>query len=221
MGGLIARQARLASVIISNDILWALDLGRIILRCMVDTHITLVWLIKKGKEEDYNNFIEYGLGQEKLLLEHLKIRMDKSDSEFANKSEKIDERKNWINSQLLTEFLPVNVGNWTTKNVRNMAKEADCIDIYNLSYTPFSIAVHGMWNALARINLKFCINPLHKYHRVPSLEEPPIYFGIIVQATEIMDKSFLEWAISKGVKSVTSASSKELIKEMKSILSGL
>jgi len=221
LGGLIARQARLASVIISNDILWTLDLGRIILRCMVDTHITLAWLIKKGKEEDYDNFIEYGLGQEKLLLEHLKIRIDKSDSEFKNKSDEIEERKNWVNSQLLTDFLPVNVGNWITKNVRKMAEEADCIDIYNLSYTPFSTAVHGMWNTLARINLKFCINPLHKFHRIPSLEEPPIYFGIIIQAAEIMGLSFSEWLTSKGTKSFTPTSSEKLIKEMKNILSGL
>jgi len=218
LGGLIARQARLAGSIITNDSLWTLDLGRIILRCMVDTHITLTWLIKEGKQEDFEKFIEYGLGQEKLLLEHLKIRLNEKDPKFNEKSEEIEYRKNWIDSQLLTNFLPVNIGNWTTKNVHKMAEEADCIDIYNLSYTPFSNAVHGMWNTLARINLKFCTNPLHRFHRVPSLGEPPIYFGIIAQAAELMDLSFLEWANCKGVKIAKKTSSTNLRNEIEKIL---
>jgi hypothetical protein len=221
LGGLIARQARLATAIITNDYLWTLDLGRIIQRCMVDTHITLKWLIKEGKKEDYEKFIEYGLGQEKLLLEHLKIRLDESDPEFKEKSKEIEYRKGWIDSQLLTNFLPVNIGNWTTKNIRKMAKETDCIDIYNLSYAPFSNAVHGMWNTLARINLKFCINPLHKFHRIPSLEDPPVYFGIITQTAEIMDLSFLEWANFKSFKTKEQTSSANLRNEIKKILSKL
>lgn len=219
LGGLISRQARLAGSIISNESLWTLDLGRIIQRCMVDTHITLTWLIKEGKQEDFENFIEYGLGQEKLLLEHLKIRLDEKDPKFNEKSEEIEHRKNWIDSQLLTNFLPVNIGNWTKKNVRKMAEEADCMDIYNLSYTPFSNAVHGMWNTLAKINLKFCTNPLHRFHRVPSLGEPPIYFGIIIQSAEIMDLSFKEWAKCKGAEITSQTLSANLKNELGKILS--
>ena len=39
LGGLIARQARLATAVTTDDRLWTPDLGRIIQRCMVDTHI--------------------------------------------------------------------------------------------------------------------------------------------------------------------------------------
>lgn len=210
LGGLIARQARLATAIISDDNLWTTDLGRIIQRCMVDTHITLAWLIKEGKQKDYEKFIEYGLGQEKLFLEHQKIRLDESDPEFKEKNEEIEFRKSWIDSQILTSLLPVNVGNWIQKNARVMAEEANCMDIYNLAYTPFSNTVHGIWNTLARINLKYCINPLHKLHRVPSLEEPPIYFGIIIQTLEV-----------KGVKingQMASTNLKDKLNEILSVL---
>lgn len=219
LGGLISRQARLATAVVSDSNIWTLDLGRIIQRCMVDTHITLSWLIKEGKQEDYEKFVEFGLGQEKLLMEHLKARLDESDPKFKEKSAEIEYRKNWIDSQLLTNFLPVNVGNWTTKNVHKMAEEAQCMDIYNLSYTPFSNTVHGMWNTLARVNLKFCLNPLHKFHRLPSLEEPPIYFGIIIQTLEIMDLSFTELTNFKGIKIEGQTSSANLKKEIEKVLS--
>lgn len=221
LGGLIARQARLATVIISDDNLWTADLGRIIQRCMVDTHITLAWLIKEGKQKDYEKFIEYGLGQEKLFLEHQKIRLDESDPEFKEKNEEIEFRKSWIDGQILTSLLPVNVGNWIQKNARIMAEEANCMDIYNLAYTPFSNTVHGMWNTLARINLKYCINPLHKLHRVPSLEEPSIYFGIIIQTLEVMNLSLLEWASFKGVKINGQMASTNMKDKLNEILSGL
>ena len=216
--GLIARQARLATAVTSDDRMWTPDLGRIIQRCMVDTHITLTWLIKEGKHQDFEKFIEYGLGQEKLLLEHLKIGLDESDPGFKVKSEEIEYRRGWIDSQILSNFLPVNVGNWTTKNIRKMAEEAKCLDIYNLSYTPFSNTVHGMWNTIARLNLKFCINPLHKFHRIPSLEQPPVYLGIIVQTMEIMNLSFMQWADFKGVKIKAQTSSADLIEEINKIL---
>jgi len=187
LGGLIARQARLATAIAVNPDLWAIDVGRILLRCMVDTHITLTWLARNGTDRDFEHFIEYGLGQEKLALEHLRARLDETDPRTRVLTEQVEEMDDWINSQLLMDLLPVNVGSWTKKTVRDMAQECDCLEIYNLAYAPFSSVLHGTWNAIARFNLRICLNPLHKLHRVPSLDEPPLYLGILTQAVELME----------------------------------
>lgn len=210
LGGLIARQARLATALVANPTLWSVDMARILLRCMVDTHITLAWLATRGAEKDFEQFVEYGLGQEKLLLEHLNSRLDDLDPKSKILREEIEEMRSWINSQLITDFLPVNVGSWTKKSVREMADETGSLAIYNLSYTPFSAVVHGMWNAIAKMNLKFCINPLHRLHRVPSLEDPPIYLGAVDQAAEVMDESFRVWEMAKNVRPLESTASSRL-----------
>ena len=210
LGGLIARQARLATAIAINPTLWSVDIARILLRCMVDTHITLVWLATKGTEKDFEQFVEYGLGQEKLLLEHMNARLDELDPNSAILRKEIEGMRSWINSQLITDFLPVNVGSWTKKSVREMAEDTGSLAIYNLSYTPFSSVVHGMWNAIAKINLKFCINPLHRLHRVPSLEEPPIYLEAARHAAQVMDESFHAWELAKSVEPLQSTAGSRL-----------
>jgi len=193
LGALLARQVRFATAVAGSPDLWAVDVGRIVLRCMVDTHITLAWLIRQGTNESYNAFVEYGLGQEKLLLEHLRSRLDETDLFTAQLKERIHGMKQWIDAQLMTELLPVNVGAWSGKNTRDMAEEAGCKDIYDLSYSPHSAVLHGAWNAIARTNLRFCANPLHRLHRVPSFREPPLLLESMIQAVEVLRSTLTEW----------------------------
>ena len=187
--GLLARQTRLASVLTNRPELWSIDIGRILLRCMVDTHITLNWLSKRGKPKDFAEYIEYGLGQEKLLLEHLKTKLDKDDPNVSQLQSQIDGMEAWINSQLMVDFLPVNIGSWTSKTIRKMAEETESVDIFNLAYAPYSSVVHGMWNTIERLNLQFCHNPLHRFHRIPDLSEPPLFLGNAIRAVELMDET--------------------------------
>lgn len=214
LGGLIARQARLATALAGDPNLWSVDIGRILLRCMVDTHITLTWLARKGNEEDYEHFVEHGLGQEKLLLEHLSLRLDEADGETATLREHIEGMREWINSQLLMDLLPVNVGAWTRKSPREMAEETNCLDIYNLSYSPLSSIVHGMWNTIARFNLQFCTNPLHRFHRVPRLHDTPVYMSTAEYAVEIMNESFRTWKHAIGVEPLESSASERFRKAL-------
>ncbi len=218
LGGLISRQARLAGAIAIDPSLWSFDIGRILLRCMVDTHITLVWLAKCGTEADFRQFIEYGLGQEKLLLEHMSSRLEELDTETPDLQNRIEAMRAWIDSQILTDLLPVNVGSWTRKSTRDMAEESDCLDIYNLSYTPLSSVVHGMWNTIGRMNLKFCINPLHRMHRVPALGEPPLYVAIPEHAAQVMDESFRAWEQAKSLTPLKSTSSERFREALEKLM---
>ncbi len=195
LGGLIARQARLTTAIASEPNLCSLDIGRILMRCLVDGHITLAWLSKKGEEKHFAEFVEYGYGQEKLLTAHLK-KIGFKEVPYSVLLERETEFLETYQSYL--ELNVVKLGPWAKKNARQMAEEADCIDIYNLAYTRLSASVHGTWNEIYELNLRVCANPLHRIHRVLNLEDPDIYLGIIPAAVEIMIKSLDAWAEAYG-----------------------
>lgn len=166
-GGLLARQGALAIGIAENTGLWNPNLGSLVLRAMADVHITLGWILMKAEERS-RQFILHGLGQEKLLLEHLKA---KGIDDEATRS-----MESWIDGQRFTWLTEVNVGSWSESSIRDMADEAGLLDFYRLRYQPLSTAAHSMWNHLARVNLRVCTNPLHRYHRVPEVREfPPDY----------------------------------------------
>jgi len=84
----------------------------------------------------------------------------------------------WISSQRIGWLLDVDLGNWSSLSVRQMAEEAGCIDFYNYVYTPFSACTHSMWHHVARYDLRKCGNPLHRHHRRPTSEEsaPDIHY---------------------------------------------
>ena len=166
-GALLARQCALAIGIAENTGLWNPNLGPLVLRAMADVHITLAWILLKPEERS-RQYILHGLGQEKLLLEHLKSKGVDDDSTRAMEA--------WIDSQQFTWLTEVNVGSWSDLPVREMADEAGLLDFYRLRYQPLSTASHSMWNQVARANLRVCTNPLHRYHRVPDVKAfPPDY----------------------------------------------
>jgi len=69
--GLFARVTRLYVVMVEDPFLWARDLSGIVLRPLADTAITFAYLAKAGTLEDFKRFVEYGEGQQKLLMLHL------------------------------------------------------------------------------------------------------------------------------------------------------
>jgi hypothetical protein len=64
-----------------------------------------------------------------------------------------------------------------------------------------------MWNAIARLNPNVCLNPLHGFHRVPTLDEPPMYLGALHQAAMILADSFRMWGTAMGRPDVGSPAS--------------
>ncbi len=172
IGGLTARQATLAIEMARNPGIWNGHIAPIILRCMTDVHITLAWILgdpfARSKE-----YIRFGLGQEKLFLEYLENEADQMpDGEMDEQLEQLIEvRKNWLNSQLMEWAIEVNVGSWSGKSTRDMAREADCESLYKFAYVPFSGPAHSMWQHVGVYNVVPCNNPLHKHHRIPVIPD--------------------------------------------------
>lgn len=166
IGGLLARQCTLNCELANSPNIWNAHTAPIILRSMVDTHITLAWILC-DPNTNAKKYVLYGLGQEKLLIEHLEAL----NSDNPIDIEGLQFKKHWINTQRSDFLTEVNVGSMSGLSTRAMAKLADCEDLYKFAYVPFSGTAHSMWQHVSLYNLKHCDNALHKYHKVPTHTE--------------------------------------------------
>lgn len=199
LDALLMRQVSLATKIATTPALWYTDLSAIILRCMAETQITLEWFNKVGEIEDYEKFIEYGLGQQKLNLEHQFKMLSGYEGDVGNVEVSMEEAKRMLEEQRYTFLLPVDVGSWN-KNTRKMAEEAGCKQgLYDLRFSYHSGTTHGMWHALEQQNLVKCQNPLHKYHRIPNFNGPWLIPFAIVEAGNMMNRSLGSWIEARNV----------------------
>lgn len=191
LSGLLARQMTLAIQFVQNPNCWTFDLAPIILRSMADNYINFSW-ISKAPLDRSRKFIYYGLGQEKLILEHRKNQMLKDG---INPEEDIMTKvvEEWINGERYTFLTEVNLGAWSGINTRQMAEEAGCLDFYNYVYAPFSTVSHNMWGHIAKYNLIVSNNPLHKKLKKPVIGNFHIDFHNIKLAAKYLDKMIREF----------------------------
>ena len=188
VGALLARQVTLARQIAECPSIWNGHIAPIILRAMADVYISLAWVLNDPLERS-QKFIFYGLGQDKLQLEHRKTEIGEREPTPQEKM-LIEASEAWINSQRFTFLTEVNIGSWSGISTRQMAEEANCLDFYNYVYTPFSACAHSMWHHVARYNLKQCKNPLHLYHNVPDDPEFSIDPHNLYLAAKYLQKTF-------------------------------
>ncbi len=180
--GLFARLTRLLCLLLDDPYLWARDISGIMLRCLTDTSILFVYLIKKGTEQNYKDFIQYGEGQQKLLMLHLQDTYPNDRSPEGLLMEEIAEGHGFM-----PELIDIELGNWVKKDTRKLASEAGMERYYRLVYSPTSGDLHGSWMSLKRSNLVYCNEPLHRFHRLPSFAEPPFYLNITHTAIELYE----------------------------------
>ena len=188
VGALIARQVTLATQVVLSPNLWNDHIAPLILRSMADNYITLAWIFGDPIDRS-RKFVFYGLGQEKLQVEHLKSRLV-AENEKADQSKEIENRERWIDAQQYGFLTEVNIGSWSGIDTRTMAEQANCLDFYNYSFQPFTSATHNMWNHVGKHNLVVCPNPLHRYHRMPIVRPlpPSLYFPL--EAALYAEKAF-------------------------------
>jgi hypothetical protein len=188
VGGLLARQVTLSNGMALNPGIWNEHLAPIFLRCMADVYINLAWICKDPQQRA-KKFIEYGLGQLKLEIEHRKKQLRK-DAKDPDSDIMIKSKEELLNSQKLTYFTDVELGHWAESNTRRLAEEAGCIDFYNYVYVPFSSAVHSTWKHILQYSLTICKNPLHRGHYVPIDMNLPSSLWYLDLSAKYLDKTF-------------------------------
>jgi hypothetical protein len=188
VGALLARQTRLATRIALSPNVWNEDIGPLVLRSMADAYITLAWILDDPLERS-RKFVLYGLGQEKLQVEHLKARM-RAENQNPDDSSEVQNRQRWIDAQQYGFLTEVNIGSWSGIDTRTMAEQANCLDFYNYAFQPFTSATHNTWNFIGKYNVVTCPNPLHGYHAMPIVRSlpPSLYFPL--EAASYADKAF-------------------------------
>lgn len=168
VGGLLARQATLASEFAMNPSIWNGHSAPLLLRAMVENCITIKWILKEP-DERAKQFMAYGLGQENLLLEQRKASLQETGID-PDEDSAIEAWEQWLNSQRYTFLTDVNVGSWGP-NLREMADDVGLIDLHRNDFARWSGATHSMWQHIVRFNIQYCRNPLHGYHRVPIIPQ--------------------------------------------------
>ncbi len=182
--GLLARQATLAGELASNPSIWNAHSAPLFLRPMVENCITIAWILKEP-DERAKQFITYGLGQENLLLEHVKADLREAGGD-PDKDPAIENWEQWLNGLRYTFLTEVNVGDLGA-NLREMTEEVGLLDLHRKDYALWSSATHNRWQHVVRFNVEYCTNPFHGYHRVPTIPQATPDPELLQRAAEYID----------------------------------
>jgi hypothetical protein len=186
---LLARQATLAIEFASAPQLWNYHSGPLFLRAMTDVHITLAWILLDPKTRA-RQYIEHGLGQAVLELEHKKKQLESADESMKESlKELIRAHEAWIDAQMWNFLVEVNLGAWSGKTTRAMAEEAGILDFYNYVYTPWSQCAHSTWYHVGRYNTIRSDSPFTRQLWRPRIESATDPWTLSL-AAKYLDKSF-------------------------------
>lgn len=191
LGGLLARQSTLSIELAKAPMSWNGHIAPLTLRSMVDAYITISWKLE-DIEKRAKQYIEYGLGQEKLFIEHLEHSSKEEPDGFSTEQieKMIEYKKEWLNAQQAEWAVNVNVGSWSGMSTRSMAKEIGRESIYKFSYVPFSAVTHNMWQHVGLYNIAPCSEPLHNGHLVPQITEYPPEPDFLYRAAKYISMTF-------------------------------
>jgi hypothetical protein len=135
--------------------------GRNILRSAIECYITLAFLVHHDNPTVWLQYRNYGAGQLKLAF--LK-RVNQEDMPSFISSALLEQL---ANEDMWLEFQDIKLGAWADKNLRKMAEEAGEKAFYDKYYDALSGYVHGNWSAIRYSVFGLCLNPLHRFHRIP------------------------------------------------------
>jgi len=187
---LLARQATLATEMVSAPQLWNGHSAPLFLRAMTDVHITLSWILLDAKTRA-RQYIDHGLGQAVLELEHRKKRLESADEDSKEMLKQvIQTQEAWINAQRWHFLVEVNIGAWSGKTAREMAEEGGLIDFYNYVYMPFSQCAHSTWYHVGRYNSNPSESSLTRQLWVPRIADSTTDVWNLGLAAKYLDKSF-------------------------------
>lgn len=157
--------------------------GRTILRTLLEAYITFQYLLKKETTEPavWDTYRIYGTGQLKLIYLKLKESNLKTESIDLDQIDSLANEDRWI------EFTPINLGNWDSENLRKISEIVGLKDLYDKYYDYTSGFTHLNWGSVRESVFQKCVNPLHRFHRVPNFDLP-LMPSILDDCLEITNK---------------------------------
>ena len=135
--------------------------GRNLLRTLAEAYITLSYLQSKNDQNLWLSWRNYGSGQAKLAF--LKLMEITERPSYVG----VDNLESLANEDIWIEYSEINVGSWSGIDLRQMADEAGVKDVYDSHFVWPSSFVHAQWGAIRDSVYTICLNPLHRFHRIP------------------------------------------------------
>jgi len=161
-------------------------------RLLAETEIFLRWMDLQD-EDIWARYQAYGEGKRKLMRIHMADLASKSpavEEVVAETLAKLQAKTGGEHGEWLTE---VNLeSSFSGKTVRQMAEECGAADLYRYLYQSASGVSHGEWWAVEDYGMQRCMNPLHRFHRIPSfyaITPTAIGFGraLTARVCEVID----------------------------------
>lgn len=156
--------------------------GRLTLRTLFELRLTLRYLLQEDKEELWQTWRKYGVGQAKLISL-------KSES-FASVAPQYldgDLLKQIANEDFWEEFVGIDLGHWAGSDLRKLSEKVELKDVYDRYYGWTSGFSHGQWGPIRESVFVLCLNPLHRGHRIPKTETPPRLSAVTGDAIDLFD----------------------------------
>ena len=155
--------------------------GRFALRAIFEAYVTLAYLDERDDAGLWKSYRVYGAGQAKLAL--LKLEEGATVPEYVN----VDELEGLANEDMWQEFVSIELGHWTKSNLRSLSEGAGIKDVYDRYYPWTSTYVHGHWGALRDSSFQICVNPLHRFHRIPRVTSH-VLPDVLEDASDLLDR---------------------------------
>lgn len=143
-----------------------LSSGRIVLRSIVESCITLHYLCNKDEIALWTQYRNYGSGQSALSL------LKTIDLSEAPSFVDLDALEMLANEDAWLETKDILIGAWAKKNLRELAIECGKKELYDRYYDWLSGFSHSHWGAVRDTAFTICLNPLHRLHRIPVFGHP-------------------------------------------------
>jgi hypothetical protein len=142
--------------------------GRATARIMFESYIVLKYLLhlESMGSPAWDGYRNYGSGQISL------IERKYEDEGYHSGMVDLEMMDNIANEDRWSEFVPINIGNWDTSDLRTMSIRVREKPLYDKYYSYTSGYIHANWGAVREASMQTCFNPLHRLHRIPSFGLP-------------------------------------------------
>ena len=161
--------------------------GRSSVRVLIENYIMIKYLIKNepSREDIWNEFQEYGIGQFKLIVERSREQTPVRENSHVDYKYLEILVRGFKNEM----FLDMDTRYFDNKNIRDKAKIVDENQLYGLYYDYDSAFEHGLWGAIRESSLLNCNNPLHRYHCIPDINDEQNLKSVWPDCVMVMNKT--------------------------------
>lgn len=171
ISGLITRATRAVVAHLRSPHFWGGEHGSALTRLLTETEIILTWMSLNG-DDSYRAYQAYGDGKAKLHGANLAgLAAEFGDNVPEMLTTAIEHLDKKTGGEWGGQFVPVSVDStFSGKSMRTMAQQSGLEGLYRHVYQGASSVTHGEWWTVEDYSMQRCRNPLHRFHRVPSME---------------------------------------------------